>query len=505
VGEFRHVDYCAANAFLDAFAHYRSSQRGAVTVCINWDDRKRLSSTSMRGTVLSETFASPRTVVPAQSRKGGIEQTTSDAPPDENASAFTRLVSSQHVQVVVSRQTVNSILEQTSKSTAPSLADVEVDSIPRSVHPRPNLDVDYVAPRNAIENTIATVWKKFFGIDQIGIHDDFFTLGGDSLLAVQLVSKLRDVAKVDLPSHVLIGSPTVAGLSEIITSADSPSSISFSRRRPRQVLPPSLVRIKSGSAPRPLFLFHPVGGHVYIYRHLANTLGPEQSVFGLQARGLDGRGELFTSIEPMASYYLEAIRTVQPEGPYLLCGSSFGGIVAYEVAQQLRVAGERVAMVAMLDSPNPSHVPEGIEDRVERLAYLLSGDASVSFNAEDLRHLKPDEQLLQLLRKGGIVNRMFSNIALPQLQRFRQIVATNMQALRSYVPRPYPGRVIFFMASDRDAFSGSSPHAGWSDLALGGMTVHEVPGNHITMNLPPHVEVLVERLNPHLAEAHAFE
>jgi acyl transferase domain-containing protein/thioesterase domain-containing protein/acyl carrier protein len=504
VGEFRHVDYCAANAFLDAFTHYRSSHRGATTICINWDDRKRLSSTSMRDAVLSETFTSTRTIVPAPSRKGSVEQTTSDAPPDESASAFTRLLSSSHTQIIVSRQSVSSILEQSSKSIAPSLNDVEVDSIPRSVHPRPNLGMEFVAPRSALENTIASIWKKFFGIDQIGVHDDFFALGGDSLLAVQLVSKLRDVAKVDLPSHVLIGSPTIAGLSEIIANADSPSSISFSRRRPRQVLPPSLVKIKEGGAPRPLFLIHPVGGHVYVYRHLANCLGKDQSVFGLQARGLDGRAEPFTAIEPMASYYLEAMRAVQPEGPYLLCGSSFGGVVAYEIAQQLTAAGERAAMVAILDSPNPRQVPEGMENSVERMAYLLSGDASVSIKSEEAQHLKPDEQLMHLLRKGGVVNRMFSSIALPQLQRFQQLVTLNWRAMRSYTPKPYSGRLIFFEANERDAFTIPSPHRGWSELALGGFVVHGVPGNHITMNLPPHVECLVERMMPHLIEAQAL-
>jgi acyl transferase domain-containing protein/thioesterase domain-containing protein/acyl carrier protein len=504
VGEFRHVDYCGANAFLDAFAHYRSGHLGATTICINWDDRKRLSSASMRSGDVSETFVSTRTIAPAPSRKASLEQTTSDAPPDESACTFTRLLSSSHTQIIVSRQTVSAILEQNSKSIAPSLNDVEVDSIPRSVHPRPNLGIDFVAPRNGLENTIGTIWKKFFGIDQIGIHDDFFALGGDSLLAVQLVSKLRDVAKVDLPSHVLIGSPTIAGLSEIIASADSPSSISFSRRRPRQVLPPSLVRIKSGSAPRPLFLIHPVGGHVYVYRHLANCLGPEQSVFGLQARGLDGRADPFNAIEPMASYYLEAMRAVQPEGPYLLCGSSFGGVVAYEIAQQLSATGERAAMLAMLDSPNPRQVPEGMENSVERMAYLLSGDASISTKSEELQHLKPDEQLMHLLRKGGVVNRMFSSIALPQLQRFQQLVTLNWQALRSYTPRPYAGRVLFFEAEERDAFTIPSPHSGWADLALGGFVVHNVPGNHITMNLPPHVEVLVEKITPHLVEAQAL-
>jgi len=501
VGEFRHVDYCAANAFLDAFAHYRSSRRNATTVVINWDDRKRLTSPSTRGAVLSETFVSTRTIVPSPSRKGPLDQTTSDAPPDESASALTHLLSSPHTQVIVSRQSVTSILEQTSKSISPSPNDVEVDSIPRSVHPRPNLGNEFVAPRSPLENTIATIWKKFFGIDQIGVHDDFFALGGDSLLAVQLVSKLRDVVKVDLPSHVLIGSPTIAGLSEIIASADSPSSISFSRRRPRQVLPPALVRIKAGSSARPFFLVHPVGGHVYVYRHLAHYLGPELSVFGLQARGLDGRAEPFSNIEAMASHYLEAITAVQPEGPYLLCGSSLGGIVAYEMAQQLTAKGERVAMLAMLDSPNPRQMPEGAENDVQRMAYLLSGDPSVSVKAEEMQHLKPDEQLLHLLKKGGIVNRMFSSIALPQLQRFQQLVTVNLQALRSYAARPYAGRVLFFEASERDPFTVPNPHQGWLDLVQRDVLVHHVPGNHITMNLPPHVEALAQRLMPYLIEA----
>jgi thioesterase domain-containing protein len=161
-------------------------------------------------------------------------------------------------------------------------------------------------------------------------------------------------------------------------------------------------------------------------------------------------------------------------------------------------------MLAMLDSPNPRLVPEGIENSVERLAYLLSGEVSIPVKSEDLQNLKPDEQLMHILKKGGIVNRMFSNVALPQLQRFQQIVATNMQALRSYAPEPYAGPVVFFEARERDAFTVASPHRAWSDFARGGMTLHEVPGNHITMSLPPNVEVLVEHLTPHLVEAQAL-
>jgi thioesterase domain-containing protein len=206
-----------------------------------------------------------------------------------------------------------------------------------------------------------------------------------------------------------------------------------------------------------------------------------------------------TRIEEMAARYLEAVRQIQPEGPYLLGGSSFGGVVAFEMAHQLLSGGQRVALLAMMDTPAPSAMPPQHLDSPERLAYLISGDPSMPALTEETRSLSPDEQLLHVLRNKKGVSRTFPKLALPELASFRKIVTANLQAMLSYVARPYPGQVVFFQASERDGLSVDDPACGWLDRVQGGLIVHDVPGNHITMSFPPNVQVMAEHLRAAIA------
>ncbi|WP_437669408.1 type I polyketide synthase [Sorangium sp. So ce131] len=472
----------AATAFLDAFAQRRAAGNGPLTIAIEWDPWQRQDAA--RGEAPER----------APSAEEGLSR-------DEALDAFMRVLTSPTPHVLVLKRDAQSKQKPSSSSVAPPSREIESESMPRSVHPRPDLNTAYVAPRDPLERAVAETWEKLFGIEQIGVHDDFFALGGDSLLAVQLISRLRSVVNMDLPGHSLLNAPTVAALAELIAQSDSPSSTSLSRRSPARFLPASLVRIKPGTE-RPLFLMHPVGGHVYFYHDLATCLDPAQPVYGLQAQGIEGKAPPLTRVEEMAARYLEAVRRhIQPEGPYVLGGSSFGGIVAFEMAHQLLSGGERVALLMMIDTPAPTAVfPEDL-DSPERLAYLISGEASPPVPAEELRHLSPDEQLLHVLRRKKGVSRMFPKLALQELATFRKIVTTNMQAMLSYAARPYPGDVLFFQASERDEMTVDKPSRGWRDLIQGELTVHEVPGNHITMNLLPNVQVMGDRLRAVLSAA----
>jgi thioesterase domain-containing protein len=295
----------------------------------------------------------------------------------------------------------------------------------------------------------------------------------------------------------------VAALADLVAKADSPSSTSPSMRRPARTLPTSLVQIKPGTE-RPLFLIHPVGGHVYFYHHLAACLDAAQPVFGLEAQGQSGRVTPPTGVEEMAARYLKAIRSVQPEGPFLLGGSSFGGLVAFEMAHQLLASRERVALLTMMDTPAPAEVAPQIVGSLDRLAYLISGDPSLPVSAAEIQHLSPDEQLLYVLRRKRGVQRMFPKLAIPELARFRETVTTNLQALLSYVARPCPVHILFFRAQERDAFTATDPSSGWLNLAEGGLTILDVPGNHITMSFPPNVQVVADHLREAIAAARAY-
>jgi amino acid adenylation domain-containing protein len=362
---------------------------------------------------------------------------------------------------------------------------------------RPNLPNPYVAPRNQIERTITEIWQKFFGIEQVGIYDDFFELGGDSLLAVHLISKLCEALKTELSSHSLISSSTIASLAELIEQTATASTVL--NQPSQQALPELLVEIKSGSFKQPLFLIHPAGGQVYIYRDLARLLGLDYPVYGLQAQGIDGKKETLTQIEEMATKYIEALRVVQPDGPYFLGGASSGGTVAFEMAQQLLALGEQVALLALIDTPGPGQMPAKVEDDdLLLLAYLLNVGANFSFCPEDFQQMEPDERLVQFVEQVRHSMRLPPDYGLAELRFFLNLLKVDIQTMRNYTPRTYPGRVIFFRANERDATNPQNPELAWVNLAAGGLEVHEVPGNHITMNYAPNVQVIAERLRTYL-------
>ncbi|NQE32467.1 type I polyketide synthase [Microcoleus asticus] len=371
-----------------------------------------------------------------------------------------------------------------------------VDSTPH--HSRPNLDNTYIAPREEIEQTIASIWQEFLGIEQVGIHDDFFDLGGDSLLAVQLITKLNETLQKSLSPHSLLQSSTVAALAALIKDN---SDLSDNTNQPLQPASESLlVEIQRGSFKQPLFLVHPVGGHVYIYRDLARYLGSDRPVFGIQAHVSDGETESFTKVEEMAARYIEAVRVQQPEGPYFLGGSSFGGTVAFEMAQQLHAQGEKIALLTLIDTPGPGQMPVlETEDDTAILLYLLGVGFNLSLSMDVLQKLAPDEQLLYFLEQVKIANRVVPpDFGLPQIRQFLHLFKVHAQSMLNYIPQTYGGRIIFFRATEQNEVNAKNPELPWIEVATGGVEVREVPGNHITMNYPPHVQVMAEQLRVYL-------
>jgi thioesterase domain-containing protein/acyl carrier protein len=340
------------------------------------------------------------------------------------------------------------------------------------------------------------------GIEQVGIHDNFFDLGGDSLLAVQLMSKLGETLQVSLSTHSLLNAPTIAALAELIEETISDK---LSYQPARLARPSSLVEIQPGNGPKsPLFLIHPVGGHVYFYRELAHHLGSEQPVYGLQAQGLNGETAPLSRVEDMATHYLEALRLRQPEGPYFIGGSSFGGMVAFEMAQQFHALGQQVALLAMIDTPGLGQMPAKFSDEAEEiLAYLLEGTQVFGSTDEVLRLLERNEQLRYFVKQMKMADWRLPEFDMTQLRHFIHLFKANSQAMFSYRPKVYPGKIIFCRAQERDSVTPEHPEYGWIELAVKGIEIYEVPGNHITMNYPPHVQLLAERLRVCLKQAQA--
>ncbi|WP_437280885.1 beta-ketoacyl synthase N-terminal-like domain-containing protein [Sorangium sp. So ce375] len=365
---------------------------------------------------------------------------------------------------------------------------------------RRSLQTAYVAPRTEMERAIAEVWQHTLGIDRAGVHDNFFELGGDSLIAIQVISRLRQSLQKPLDQHSLLKAPTIASLSASLEDASTPAGSTFLATRE---LPKNIIELRRGGAKPPLFLVHPAGGHVYIYRELALHLPPDQPVYAVQASGLDGASAALFSVEEMAARYVDAVRALEPDGPYYLGGSSFGGVVAFEMAQVLRGLGRDVALLALLDAGGPGQwpSPDMEEDEVAILSYFLGAGAKLTISPDDLRRLQPDERMRYFLEHGRQAVRLPADFGVDELRPFLELFKMNVKAMRAYAPRPYSGRITFFRARERDSVTPDTPELAWSGLASGGVDLHDAEGNHITMHFAPHVASLAKRLMACLDEA----
>src|SRR5579862_936064 len=216
---------------------------------------------------------------------------------------------------------------------------VDRKALPAPDTSRPVLGQQYVAPESEVEQKLAKVWAEVLGLDCVGVHDNFFDLGGHSILAVRLFVRMEAVFNKRLPVALLFEAPTVAQLARHLTQTDT-AQLPWSPLVPIQ---------PSGSKP-PFFCIHGGGTQVLIYRSLARYVGNDQPLYGLQPQGGDGRLPCINRVEDMATLYLQAMRTVQPHGPYYLGGLSLGGMVAVEIAQRLRAEGEETAFLALFDT-----------------------------------------------------------------------------------------------------------------------------------------------------------
>ncbi|MFZ5918976.1 MAG: amino acid adenylation domain-containing protein [Chloroflexota bacterium] len=335
-----------------------------------------------------------------------------------------------------------------------------------------------VPPRDALELQLTLIWEDILGTRPIGVKDNFFELGGHSLLAVRLVAQVQQKLGKTLPLVALFRQPTIEHLAAVLRQeeADAGSLIVPLRAE--------------GSAP-PLFFVHPSGGSVHWYVDLARCLDSGRPFYGLQARGLNGDQALHTRIEDMAAHYVQAVRSVQPQGPYFIGSWSMGVIVAFEMAQQLEAQGQKVALLALLDQG--PHVPG--EEPQDQAAYLMDVFGKhLPLSLERLRQMDADQQVAHVFETAKEAEWLLPDVTLSQFQHFIRILKTHTDAWRRYVPQTYPGRVILFRASDGAEDAAGEADMGWGRFAAGGVEIRQVPGDHLSMMHEPHVQVLAEQL-----------
>jgi amino acid adenylation domain-containing protein len=350
-------------------------------------------------------------------------------------------------------------------------------------------------PRNDLERQLVSIWQTVLAVDSVGTQDNFFDVGGHSLLAAQMFAQVEARLGVRLPLATLFQAPTIEGLARIIAQGGTSKSWR------------SLVAVQPAGTRRPLFAVPGARGNVVGNHALSRLLGTDQPFYGLQSRGLSGTENPRTDIEEIAAAYVAEIRQVQPKGPYNLLGACMGGVVAYEMAQQLHAAGEQVGVLALVGPMAPPGA--------SRRAALPPQARTLQFIAKRFRRyiqtlakLGGRQRFEYLGERFHVLKQIVAQRDLFRGDRaalYRNVVRqANLVAVRRYRPRPYPGRVVLFLADGRRVPSGEDPRLGWARMATGGQAVHRVPGDNSGMMLrKPYVDALLPLLKGYLDEQRA--
>jgi len=418
-------------------------------------------------------------------------------------------------------------------------------------------------PHSPTEQRLTNLWKDLLRLNQVHRHDNFFELGGHSLLATQMTSRVRETFGLELPLQKVFEAPTIAQLAPILdtlintpTTPKLPPLVPLDRserspyRRQRSVLsngqtqlhPPILIRQRAegrgqkaegrghptphtpyptphphsprspliplslGGNKPPFFCVHPMFGVVFPYLELAQHLGSDRSFYGLQPLGLDGSVAPLNRMEAIAAYYVQAIRSLQAEGPYFLGGWSFGGLVAFEMAQQLTEAGQEVRLLAILDTPAPCHNPSFMGSLRfllgtalwSTLPFLRDYGALATQRFQGSQSWFARWQGSALLRQIPEASRL-SLLDESAIAPLVHIVYANAQAAYRYRPHSYPYNLTLFKAMEQPNQLQQDATLGWNAFAQN-LQIHSVPGNHLSLLKQPHVQVLSHYLAQYLSE-----
>nr|WP_279637144.1 non-ribosomal peptide synthetase [Corallococcus praedator] len=341
----------------------------------------------------------------------------------------------------------------------------------------------HVAPRDALELLLVRIWEELLGAGPISITSDFFELGGHSLLAMRMMSLIRERLGRTLPVVSLFQAGTLEELAARL------------RQAPGHLSP--LVPITRTGSRRPFFCVHPVSGNVLPYLELARRLGPDQPFYAFQSPGIEGERAPLETVEAMAASYVEALRAIQPAGPYRLGGWSLGGVVAFEMARQLEQQGEQVEQLLLIDAyafdqrPSEAVGADWIAARfVEFTAQLLGLPVpELMAGGEPTSEAVLLDRLLELGRSTGVLPQ---GLGSEQLHTLYRVYESNLRALWKYTPGRYGGRVTLLRASETQVPTGAD--GGWAALATGGVEVHEIPGDHHSILRTPALDVLAEKI-----------
>jgi acyl-CoA synthetase (AMP-forming)/AMP-acid ligase II/thioesterase domain-containing protein/NAD(P)-dependent dehydrogenase (short-subunit alcohol dehydrogenase family)/acyl carrier protein len=445
-GGYRYGAYAAANAFLEGLSHHQRSI-GLRSFCLMWSG---WANTGMNQGGADE--------VAAARAKGYFYLA-----PSEGLESLLFALRANHCHSVIG-------LDGSNANIRPCL-----DARPADISSE---ERDYVEPRTETERKLAKIWQDLLKCPRLGVRDNFFEIGGRSLLAAQIFAQIEKAFGKSLPLATLFKAPTVEQLATIIESRAGSSKV-------------CLVEPLQRDGKRPPFFCIPGGGSdIIIFRPLSALLGPDQPFYGLQAQGLDGTktDAPVIHIAELAGHFIKEMRAIQPEGPYQVGGHCFGALLAYEIARQLHAQGQSVALLALLDPTATTTLDLGVFNSV-RAKFLF---------------------FLKIYRRMSILAKIRFPFVFITYFLSRKVVATRrihhtIERLRilhdGYVLQAYAGRADLFLATDsRHEFEGDADsRLVLARLARGGTNTHMVEGNHHTMLQEPQVRDLAEKLGRRLS------
>jgi acetoacetyl-CoA synthetase len=341
-------------------------------------------------------------------------------------------------------------------------------------------------PTSAMAEALTPIWERVLQHSPIGPDDNFFDLGGDSLSAVTLFLEVEKLCGRQLPSVMIYNTPTIAALAAEL-------------ERPSASRLPALVLLRKGPAGAPVFIAHGLGGSVIDFYRLLTHIQCERTIYGMQARGIDGLDEPFGSIQEMAQYHLEAIKKIQPHGPYTFVGYSLGGLVCLEIARRLREAGETVALLTVLDA-YPSRSLLSVSQRFQlflRMTLKRVG-AAIGMSSEETKSSTSEELRAQMSagRRGVKLAQVAATTSMtPATARAAEMAR---EAIKRYRPSYYPGKMRFVRAAILTDFP-ADPKAIWSSRVKE-FESETVPGDHLSM-IAKYPEQLGAVISRHLQEA----
>jgi amino acid adenylation domain-containing protein len=338
---------------------------------------------------------------------------------------------------------------------------------------------EYVAPRTDIEMQVAEVWQELMRREKIGIFDNFFEIGGRSLVAVQIMVRIEKLTGKRLPLATLFEHSTIEKLS-LRLNVDV-KSITWQ----------SLVPIKRKGTKMPLYIVHGAGLNVLLFNALAMNMDEEQPVYGLQAKGLNGIDEPLDVMEEIAANYNAEIIAKNPDGPYALAGYSLGGTIAYEMARQLLEMGKEVKMLALFDTyAKQTDIYDPFVKRIINRIWLFIMKLLYSFVlfAEDPKRTIEYKSLILKRKIIRLYWRLFKGKEEKQEGFFtydNEIDEASTKAKRNYFQKPINITVDLFKAKKKTFYMADFKYLGWREFALKGVNVHEIPGEHNTIFAPP--------------------